>query len=147
MPCPSGPEKGIKQIIMKISINLRVYGLLMRERRVLVAEEKVGHQEILKFPGGGVEVDETPEQALIREFREECQINITPIGLVHVPGTLFSPWIHRLYTPLFYEIKSLGKPTAHPSEKINLRFLNPSDLLNNDRVALPEREALKKILD
>ena len=33
--------------------NLRVYGLLVRDNKVLIAEEKVAGKEILKFPGGG----------------------------------------------------------------------------------------------
>jgi|TARA_Y100000994_G_C15414308_1_gene327215 8-oxo-dGTP pyrophosphatase MutT (NUDIX family) len=146
MPCPSGPEKGIKQIIMKNLLNIRVYGLLMRAGKVLTAEENVGQKKIIKFPGGGVEANETPENALIREFQEEGQINISLLRLIHVPGTLFSPWINRVYTPLYYQVNSSEDPLVPRGENIQLRFIKPIEFLNSDRVALPECEALKRIL-
>ena len=45
-------------------VNLRAYGLLARDHRSLISDEKVAGKNILKFPGGGVEPNETPEQAL-----------------------------------------------------------------------------------
>ena len=59
--------------------NLRVYGLLFRNGKVLISAETVAGRDILKFPGGGVESGETTEKALVREFEEECQILIKPL--------------------------------------------------------------------
>ena len=41
--------------------NLRVYGVLLRGGRVLVAAERVAGRDIFKFPGGAVEDGETPD--------------------------------------------------------------------------------------
>ena len=46
-------------------VNLRAYGLLARDNRILISEERVAGKDILKFPGGGVEPNETPEQAFL----------------------------------------------------------------------------------
>jgi 8-oxo-dGTP diphosphatase len=51
-------------------------GIIHRERRVLVCQRREIDRHPLKweFPGGKVEIDESPQQALIRELHEELQI-------------------------------------------------------------------------
>jgi 8-oxo-dGTP diphosphatase len=51
--------------------NVRVYGLLLHEGKVLVADELIKGQRITKFPGGGLEFGEGPKDCLVREVREE----------------------------------------------------------------------------
>lgn len=57
----------------KGSFIIRVYGLLLdSQHRVLVTDEFQLNQRMTKFPGGGLEYGEGPEECLIREIREEC---------------------------------------------------------------------------
>jgi 8-oxo-dGTP diphosphatase len=65
--------------------NLRVYGLLFNDLgQVLVSDEfRYGHA-FTKFPGGGVEFGEGLHDALMRECREELQIDVTVKKLVYV---------------------------------------------------------------
>ncbi|MEY5043304.1 MAG: hypothetical protein RJA19_531 [Bacteroidota bacterium] len=51
--------------------NLRVYGLVVDQGRVLISRERIQGQWYAKFPGGGVEPGEGIRDALHREFREE----------------------------------------------------------------------------
>jgi 8-oxo-dGTP diphosphatase len=53
-----------------------VAGILEREGRVLICQRRADQPHALKweFPGGKIEGDETPEEALIRELREELGI-------------------------------------------------------------------------
>ncbi|HRH36833.1 MAG TPA: NUDIX domain-containing protein [Flavobacteriales bacterium] len=53
---------------------IRVYGLLMHEGCVLVADELIKGQRITKFPGGGLEYGEGLKDCLVREIREEIGI-------------------------------------------------------------------------
>lgn len=58
--------------------NVRVYGLLINDKQqILVADEvfKNGNRAT-KFPGGGLELGEGLIEGLIREFKEECNIDI-----------------------------------------------------------------------
>jgi 8-oxo-dGTP diphosphatase len=126
--------------------NLRVYGVLLRAGRVLMSAEHVAGRDILKFPGGGVEPGETPEAALAREFREESGLDIALVSLLHVPGTLFSPWTLAPYTPIYYRVAGDGEPLAPDHEPLTLSFMTPEDAIRSTRMAEPEIEALRRAL-
>ena len=126
-------------------VNLRAYGLLVRDTKVLISEEKVADKDILKFPGGGVEPNETPEQALRREFMEECSLSIEVVRLLHVPGTLFSPWTRTHYTPMYYQVDGIGDAISPSHEPLTLSFLNPATATASGRMADPEIEAIRRL--
>ena len=126
--------------------NLRVYGLLLRDHKVLISSERVAGRNILKFPGGAVESGETPEEALVREFDEECQLLVRPIKLLNAPGTLFSPWTFTYYTPLYYEVTANGEPESPELEPIEIAFRSPETTIGSGRMALPEIVALRRAL-
>lgn len=69
------------------SFNIRVYGLLLSEGRVLVADELIKGHRITKFPGGGLEFGEGTKEGLQREIREE--IGVEAFGLEHFYTTDF----------------------------------------------------------
>ena len=51
--------------------NVRSYGLIIKNQKILVCNENINNFSATKFPGGGVEKNESPENALIREIKEE----------------------------------------------------------------------------
>ena len=57
-----------------------VAGILERGTEVLICQRRADQPHALKweFPGGKIEGDETPEEALIRELREELNIESEP---------------------------------------------------------------------
>lgn len=57
--------------------NVRVYGILIHEGRVLLCRESHRGRKLVKFPGGGLEFGEGPVDALVREFREELKLPVT----------------------------------------------------------------------
>lgn len=56
--------------------NIRVYGLLVHEDKVLLSEEEMGDYAFSKFPGGGLEYGEGLSDGLKREFQEELEADI-----------------------------------------------------------------------
>ncbi len=56
--------------------NVRTYGILIQDNRVLLGEENYHDHLLFKFPGGGVEYGEGIKEALIREFQEELKLDI-----------------------------------------------------------------------
>lgn len=126
--------------------NLRVYGVLVRDGCALMSAETVAGRAVLKFPGGAVEDDEAPEEALIREFVEECRIDVRPIALLHVPGTLFSPWTHMAYTPLFYAVDGDGEPSSPDHEPMEVSFMKPDVAVESGLMAEPDKIALSRAI-
>ena len=56
--------------------NIRVYGIWINGASVLVNEEQIRGQRVIKFPGGGLELGEGITDGLKREWREELGIEI-----------------------------------------------------------------------
>jgi len=126
--------------------NLRVYGVLLRDDRVLIAAEYVGQVFCWKFPGGGVEAGESVDEALRREWREETGLEIVIGRLLHAPGTLLSPWSHVDYTPVFHAIAAEGEPKVPAGEPVEIFFKDPAEALASGLMAEPEQIALRRAL-
>lgn len=63
---------------MVTKFNIRVYGLLEYNNQLLLVNEKVGDFSFTKFPGGGLELGEGVLDCLVREFKEETNLDIIP---------------------------------------------------------------------
>jgi 8-oxo-dGTP diphosphatase len=66
---------------MKNSVfNIRVYGILIHENKLLVTDEEHAGISLTKLPGGGLEFGEGTIECLIREFKEELDLDIRVSG-------------------------------------------------------------------
>lgn len=59
---------------------------MVRNGKVLIAQREVGsHMELRwEFPGGKLEPDETPEECIVREIKEELDMDIEVIDIYKV---------------------------------------------------------------
>jgi 8-oxo-dGTP diphosphatase len=59
-----------------------VCGVVLDDNKLFLAQRGPGgpHAGLWEFPGGKVENDESPEQALLREFSEELNCDIEILG-------------------------------------------------------------------
>ncbi len=56
--------------------NVRVYGLLIQDGALLVSDEYIKKMRVTKLPGGGLEFGEGTRDCLVREFKEELNLNV-----------------------------------------------------------------------
>ena len=91
--------------------NLRVYGLVRHRGRILACEEDFLGKRVLKFPGGGVDFGEGPEEALVREFREELDQTVQNLGHVYTTGH----FVPSLRAPDSEQLVSIYYAAALPS--------------------------------
>lgn len=117
-----------------------VAGFLKRDGQILVGQRPENNSLAgqWEFPGGKIEMGETPEQALARELQEElgieAQVGELKLACTHSYGDVG-------IIILFYEIKFWkGEPKAH--HHMMLEWIYPEELKTR-----PIPEANKKILD
>lgn len=95
------------------------------EGRVLLAQRPEGKSMagLWEFPGGKVEPGEAPETALIRELKEELEIDVTASCLAPFTFASHTYEKFRLLMPLFVCRKWEGIP--RPVEGQTLKWVRP----------------------
>ena len=72
---------------MKVEVNTHVgsYGIIIQNEKIaLIKKARGGYTGKLDLPGGGIEHEETPEEALIREVKEEVNGTVRKYELFSV---------------------------------------------------------------
>ena len=67
----------------------RSVAVVVRDGKILMERVFYFGHEFFTLPGGGIEKDETPETAVIRELKEECGVGgtiIRPLAVQHKSG-------------------------------------------------------------
>ncbi len=95
--------------------------------RVLLAQRPPGKKMagLWEFPGGKIEEGETPEQALIRELKEELGIDVSTRSLLPITFASHAYDDFRLIMPLYACRVWEGIPT--PKEGQTLTWAYPRD--------------------
>ena len=101
-----------------------------REGKIMICQRKPGSHNGLKweFPGGKLEPGESPEQALIREIREELAVEIS-VG--RILDAVFYRYCDRDVLVLFYDCAvTSGEPA--PVDCHAIRWVGPGALSEYD---------------
>ncbi len=71
--------------VNKLIFRPSVYGVLIEKGKILLLKQKIGYD----FPGGGMELGETLEQTLKREFFEETGLRVKKKQLLDCASSFF----------------------------------------------------------
>jgi len=97
--------------------NIRVYGIWINDRQeILVSDERIGDFKFTKFPGGGLEFGEGIKDCLIREWKEELNIDIE-VG-------------NHIYTTDFFQLSAFDKTSQIISIYYNVRPIDAKPLID-----------------
>ena len=143
--------------VNKLQFRPSVYGLLVEDGKVLLSKQYDGYD----FAGGGVELGETMQEALIREFFEETGFEIEVGEPIHCESSFFHPAHSKKHKNefwncplLYFTVKRIGgklsvenfdeeeKEYAEMAEWVELskidelRFINSVDSPNIIKKAL-----------
>jgi 8-oxo-dGTP diphosphatase len=112
--------------------------LIDPDGRVLIAQRPSGKAMagLWEFPGGKVEIGETPEGALVRELGEELGIAVKPPCLAPFTFASHTYDAFHLLMPLYVCRRWDGTPS--PREHTALKWIKPRQLmLERDNFPMP----------
>jgi len=122
--CPGGPPPlGARPLVLVAAV-----ALIDPDGRVLIAQRPPGKSMagLWEFPGGKVDAGETPEQALVRELKEELGIDTAASCLAPIAFASHGYEAFHLLMPVFACRKWNG--IARPREGQTLKWVAPREL-------------------
>ena len=104
-----------KPVILVVAV-----ALVDLDGRVLIAQRPAGGNmpNLWEFPGGKVEPGELPEAALIRELKEELDIDVTAACLSPFTFASHGYEAFHLLMPLYVCRRWQGTPVAHEHQAL-----------------------------
>ncbi|MBC8172434.1 MAG: NUDIX domain-containing protein [Chitinophagales bacterium] len=133
--------------------NIRVYGLWIMHDHVLLSEEHVKENMVLKFPGGGLEFGEGTIDCLKREFKEELGVEIRIVKHLYTTDFFVRSFLNEKeqVISIYYIVTTNEMYNAIPSfpdieENRQKFYWQMIAELNPDMFQLPiDKELVKKI--
>jgi 8-oxo-dGTP diphosphatase len=114
-------------------VRVRACGICLREAQILLVNHKGLYSgDFWAPPGGGVKFGESVNSALVREFKEECQADIT-VGEFLFSCEFIKEPLHAI--ELYFDIRLLGLPRLGRDPELgdrqiisNLKFFDEQEL-------------------
>jgi 8-oxo-dGTP diphosphatase len=131
-------------------LNVRVYGLLVKDNSLMFLNEIYAGKHLLKLPGGGLELGEGTRDTLKREFKEELNLEVTITEHFYTQDFFLesnlTPYSQLL--AVYYKVDCNNLSNLQIIEKsISEVVWIPLDKINIDAITLPvDKIILKKLL-
>lgn len=112
-----------KRNLNNFKFRASAYGILRKGNKILLQR----HPLLEKFglPGGGIEIDETIQEGLTREYLEETGIQAKPTKLITVEDSLFTyngEDAHGIL--IFYEVEKIdGKLSTNDEDSAEVKYI------------------------
>ena len=118
-----------------------VTGVVIKDNKVLLARHTYGDGKgMLIIPGGYVNMNETPQNALVREFMEETKIKINPLSVI---GIRFN--MHDWYIAFRAEYIA-GEPNSDNDENSEVLWIDVNEALSRGDVPQLTKELIRSAI-
>ena len=111
---------------------LAVSAAIIRDGKVLIVRRaRAPAQDLFTLPGGAVETGEQLTEAVIREVREETQIEIEPVALAGFREVIVrdkSERIERHFVVLCFAARYVSGDPVPNEELAELRWMDPREI-------------------
>ncbi len=139
--------------------NIRVYGVLIQDHKVLVSDEYIKGNHITKFPGGGLEFGEGTIDCVKREFMEELNFPIEVESHFYTTdffvASAFAP--NNQVVSIYYNVKPIKTIKESFSSKVHdyiikegaqsFRWIPLNKLSSDDLTLIIDKRVVEMILD
>ena len=119
----------------------RTQPLVIRGNRILLVEHQLFGRDFFNLPGGGIEENETPEQAALRELEEECQVKgtlVRPLTVEYKPDLESRVFTFLVEIPEDAVAKAGIDPELPADEQsiIGVKWMRLDEIAERDRAYL-----------
>lgn len=119
----------------------RSQSMVIRGNRILLVEHQLFGRDFFNLPGGGIEENETPEQAALRELEEECQVKgtlVRPLTVEYKPDLESRVFTFLVEIPEDAVTKAGIDPELPADEQsiIGVKWMRLDEIAERDRAYL-----------
>jgi 8-oxo-dGTP diphosphatase len=119
----------------------RVQAIVVRDGQVLMVRHRFEGREYWCLPGGGLEAGETPEQGVLRELGEECNVRGTVVRQTCYAQDPYAQGAHSFLVDIGDQTPSLGHDPELAEGRevpilIDMQWLRLSEIPERDRAFL-----------
>lgn len=119
----------------------RSQSMVIRGNRILLVEHQLFGRDFFNLPGGGIEENETPEQAALRELKEECQVKgtlVRPLTVEYKPDLESRVFTFLVEIPEDAVAKAGIDPELPANEQsiIGVKWMRLDEIAERDRAYL-----------
>lgn len=119
----------------------RSQSMVIHGNRILLVEHQLFGRDFFNLPGGGIEENETPEQAALRELEEECQVKgtlVRPLTVEYKPDLESRVFTFLVEIPEDAVAKAGIDPELPADEQsiIGVKWMRLDEIAERDRAYL-----------
>lgn len=112
---------------------VRVAGILIENDKILLIEHSKNEKKYWLIPGGGVEWGESTKEALIREYKEETNLDIDVEKFLFLSETI-APDKQKHVINLYFQVRLLENCSemqlGDESNLVDLKFVSKDEIEN-----------------
>lgn len=140
--------------------NVRVYGLLIENGKLLVSDEYIKKHYITKLPGGGLEFGEGTKECLVREFKEELNLDVEVTTHFYTTDFFVNSAFSAIsqVISIYYHVKPLSPLEFLVSDKAydfqqliegaqSLRWIDMKHLSENDFTFIIDKKVAEMLIN